>query len=57
MQKIYTLEEVCEILSISVQTGYRLLKSGQLKAFKQGKGWRIPETELEAYIERKMQGK
>lgn len=54
MQKILTLDEVCEILTISVQTGYRLIKSGQIRAFKQGKQWRIPESSLEEYVERKL---
>ena len=35
--KVYTLEEVCEILSITKRTVYNYIKAGKLPAVKMGK--------------------
>lgn len=49
--KVYTLEEVCEILSITKRTVYNYIKAGNLHAFKMGKYWRVTEENLRAFIE------
>ena len=49
--RVYTLEEVCEILSITKRTVYNYIKAGKLKAFKMGKYWRVTEESLRAFTE------
>lgn len=49
--KLYTVEEVMEILSISRRTLYNYIKSGSLKAVKIGRQWRIRLVDLKAFIE------
>ncbi|MFW2513137.1 helix-turn-helix domain-containing protein [Demequina sp. SO4-13] len=48
------IEDVQEILNVSSQQAYALVRSGDLPAIQVGgRGiWRIESTELEAYIER-----
>lgn len=48
--EILTLEDVCEILNIGKNTAYRLLATNELSGFKIGHIWKIPRTNLEAYI-------
>ena len=47
---IMKLEEVMQYLDIGKNTLYRLLKSGELNAFKIGKVWKIPKKSVEKYI-------
>ena len=49
--------EVCEILRISLDTLERLISSGEMEAFKVGRGVRIPETAIERYLVRNTIGK
>lgn len=49
--KVYTLKEVCEILSITKRTVYNYIKAGNLHAFKMGKYWRVTEENLRAFTE------
>lgn len=54
---IYTAEEIAEILNLSVDNVWLLLKSGELKGFKirQGRSsWRIPERYLNEFIEKRI---
>jgi excisionase family DNA binding protein len=48
------LDDVAEILNISVSQAYALVRHKELRALKVGgRGqWRVERTELEAYIER-----
>lgn len=48
--KVYTLEEVAEILQLTRRTLYNYIKSGKLKAVKIGKYWRVPEEALQHFI-------
>lgn len=50
--KVYTLEEVCNILKVTKRTVYNYIKGGQLKAVKVGKYWRVSEEHLKDFIER-----
>lgn len=51
---ILTPEDVMERLDIGKNTMYSLLKSGEIKAFKIGRKWKIPSKELNAYIDKKV---
>ncbi len=48
--EILTTEEVCEILRMGYSGLYDLLTSGRLKAYRNGRVWRIPKKALVEYI-------
>ena len=48
--EILTLSEVSNILRIGLTNTYKLVRTGELKAFKTGKSWRITKQELINYI-------
>ena len=50
--RVYTLEEVCSILSITKRTVYNYIKADKLHAFKMGKYWRVTEESLRDFIGR-----
>lgn len=52
--EILTPEDVMEYLDIGKNAVYSLLSSGDLKAFKIGRKWKIPRKELDAYIDRQV---
>jgi len=41
-----TVDELCELLKIGHNAAYALLKSGKLKAFRNGRVWRIPKQAI-----------
>lgn len=47
---ILTVEEACEALRIGYNAAYELLRSGKLRAYKNGRVWRIPKESLKEYI-------
>ena len=47
---VLTLTDVAEYLKISKKTVYRLVRSGDLPAFKAGKHWRVLHSELGKWI-------
>jgi len=47
---LLTVAEVAEVLRVSTMTVYRLIKAGELPAFRVGKNYRIQESELEAFL-------
>ena len=47
---LLTVEEACEALKMGKNALYELLTSGKLKAFRNGRVWRIPRLAVEAYI-------
>lgn len=51
MKEFYTLEEVGEILKISVITLRKYIKQGKIKAIKIGKHWRVTEDNLQAFLD------
>lgn len=55
-EKNYKIEQVAEILQVSLITVYRLVYSGKLKSFKIGRNHRIKESELNKYIEEQSKG-
>ena len=48
--EILTVEEVADILYVGKNTVYSLLQSGDLRAFRIGKSWRIPRFCIDEYI-------
>ncbi len=52
---ILTVEELAEILKIGMSQAYKILRSGTLKAYKEGKDWRISKEALVSYIRQKSQ--
>jgi excisionase family DNA binding protein len=48
--KLYTIEEITEILKVTQRTVYNYIKSGTLKAIKVGKYWRVKHTDLEQFL-------
>ena len=47
---ILTVEEACEALRMGYNAVYELLNEGKLKAYKNGRVWRIPKESLDKYI-------
>lgn len=47
---ILTVEEACEALRVGYNAMYDLLNTGKLRAFKNGRTWRIPRNALTQYI-------
>lgn len=47
---ILTVDEACEALRVGYNALYTLLGSGELKAFRNGRTWRIPKIAIKDYI-------
>ncbi|MDD5936007.1 MAG: helix-turn-helix domain-containing protein [Clostridiales bacterium] len=47
---IVSIEEMCELLRIGKNTAYKLLTSGKVKAFREGRVWKVPRIALESYV-------
>lgn len=47
---ILTVEEVAEALKIGTTQVYKLVRSGEMNAFKEGKNWRIPKKGVINYV-------
>ncbi len=47
---LLTSEEACEALKIGKNALYALLADGSLKAYRNGRVWRIPKAAVEEYI-------
>lgn len=52
--EVMTIPEVAEYLKVTRQTVHRLMKSGKLKAFKIGRSTRILKSEIEKFVEGRM---
>lgn len=48
--KVYTLDEVADILKVTKRTLYNYIKEGKLDAVKVGKYWRVTEDNLQAFL-------
>ena len=53
--EVMTAYEVMDYLGIGENTLYRLLKSGELGAFRIGRIWKIPRKELDKYIDKSVE--
>ena len=49
--EILTPEDVMDYLYIGRNAVYKLLNSGELKAFRVGRNWKIPKKALDEYID------
>lgn len=47
---IVMVEELCEMLSIGKNAAYQLLSSGQVKAFRYNRVWKIPKQGVINYV-------
>lgn len=47
---ILTVDEACEALRIGYNAIYELLKTGKLKAYRNGRVWRIPKIAVKEFI-------
>lgn len=50
---LITLDEFMEMLNIGRTTAYQLLNSGEVKAFRIGRYWKIPRASVTEYVSRK----
>ncbi|MBQ8012409.1 MAG: helix-turn-helix domain-containing protein [Oscillospiraceae bacterium] len=55
--EIMTVEELIELLQIGKSTAYQLLASGEIRAFRIGRKWKIEREAVYEYIRGKMHGK
>lgn len=44
-----TVEELCELLKICTKSAYVLLQEGKIRAFRNGRVWRIPKQAVIDY--------
>ena len=49
---VVTVPEMSQMLLIGINNSYKLLESGEVKAFRNGKNWRIPKVAVEEYLYR-----
>jgi len=52
--EILTIDDVATYLKIPKKTVYKMTRSGELRAFKAGKHWRVPQAELDAWISKQL---
>ena len=50
--KIYTVQELTELLKVTQRTLYRYIKAGQLKTIKLGREYRVTEDALKEFLEK-----
>lgn len=49
-ESIVTSEELSEMLKIGMNQVYKILNSGELKAFREGRVWRISKQAVVNYV-------
>lgn len=47
---IMNIDEMCSALNISINTGYKLLRTGKISCIKVGRTYRIPKMHLLSYM-------
>lgn len=47
---LLNVEDLCDILVIGKNSAYTILNSGEIKAFRTGRIWKIPKVAIEEYI-------
>ncbi len=50
--KVYSINEVEEMLQVTKRTLYSYIKDGRLRATKIGREWRVKHADLQAFIDR-----
>lgn len=51
-EKLLEVEDVARLLGFNPQKVYRMVRSGELRAFKIGRVWRLRPSDVAAYQER-----
>lgn len=51
-EKLYTIEQIAEILQVGDSTVRRMIADREIEAIKVGRQWRITETALQDYLKR-----
>jgi excisionase family DNA binding protein len=51
-ERFLTVQEVADLMRVSTMTVYRLIKSGDLRAARVGRSYRLREAEVESYLDR-----
>lgn len=51
-EKLYSIEQVAEILSLTTRTINNYIKKKELKAYKVGAKWRIYQSDLNDFIKK-----
>ena len=49
-KKVYTIDELVDMLQVTRRTIYNYIKEGKLKAVKIGKYWRVTDQALNAFL-------
>ena len=49
--ELLTIDDLCELLMIGKTMAYQIFRSGQVKAFRLGRCWKIPKKSVQALIE------
>lgn len=49
-EALISIDNLCSILCIGKNAAYNLLKTGQIKAFRIGRIWKIPKLSVQEYI-------
>lgn len=49
-KKVYTIDELVQMLQVTRRTIYNYIKEGKLKAVKIGKYWRVTDKALEEFL-------
>ena len=49
--RVYTLDEIADIIGVGKRTIYNYIKTKQIKAVKIGRAWRITDKALEEFLE------
>lgn len=57
LNDILTVEDLMELLNVGKNTAYSLLESGEVKAFRIGRMWKISRKSVYEYINNKICGK
>jgi len=52
-EEFFTLHEVAKLLKISYMTVFRWVKAGKLEAYQIGKQYRIKQSTLDKFLEKK----
>lgn len=50
---ILTVEELTKALKIGASQAYKIVRSGKIQAFKEGRDWKITKQALIAYVQNK----
>lgn len=54
--KVYTTDEIVDLLHVTRRSIYSYIKDGKLKAVKVGKAWRVTQENLEDFLSKGTEG-